>query len=286
MEIPNLIRTLSYMPLWSRTLRALGLGVVAREWYWRAAQQRHGVISVKVAGIRCQFRVRNADELRAVEKEVLGERKPLEVILSYLGPGDVVYEVGAGAGGVTLFLAKAGAKVFAFEPSTGNRTRLVENLRLNQVSSVHVFATALGECDQEIPFYDGSGRLDFSATPLPSSSMQTSRELIKLIRGDHFRVSNGLPMPRAVHIDVEGYEYAVIKGLRETLKHEHCLLVACEVHAGLLPDGMGEEDIVASLESLGFQMVQGYVSHGAHILVGRKSDFSRPPKNVTRNHEF
>jgi FkbM family methyltransferase len=267
----GLIKNLSYRSPVGWAIRAFGLQHVARNWYWRVARPNGGVLPVEVRGTTAQFFARNTDELRTVEKEVLGERHALELLLSFLGPGDVVYEVGAGVGVVTVFLARSGAKVFAFEPMRGNYERLAENLGLNRIGEVQVFRVALGEWDGKAILYGGHKGVDFSASLLPSASNRMRQELVKVVEGDHFRKTQGLPLARAVHMDVEGYEYAAIRGLRETLKHAHCGLLALEIHPGLLPSEITSEHVVSLLKSLGFVTIDSYVSYSAHLLIARKA---------------
>jgi methyltransferase FkbM-like protein len=75
---------------------------------------------------------------------------------------------------------------------------------------------------------------------------------VGVVAGDRFRQLKGLPIPRAVKIDVEGHEYAVLQGLHDTLSQPACELVCCEVHPKLLPSGRSLETVSGLLESLGF----------------------------------
>jgi Methyltransferase FkbM domain len=59
-------------------------------------------------------------------------------------------------------------------------------------------------------------------------------------------------MPHAVKIDVEGFEYAVLRGLCGTLASPTCRLICIEIHPEALPSGVGAETITELLRSLGF----------------------------------
>ena len=58
-----------------------------------------------------------------------------------------------------------------------------------------------------------------------------------------------LRWPNVIKIDVEGYEYMVIKGLENTLRKESCKLVCCEVHPTLLTVGTTPNMVLDLLKS-------------------------------------
>jgi hypothetical protein len=67
-----------------------------------------------------------------------------------------------------------------------------------------------------------------------------------------------LPLPRVVKIDVEGYEYQVIRGLRKTLCDEKSQIVCCEIHPTMLPPDIEPEMVIELLESCGFNRIETY----------------------------
>ena len=67
-----------------------------------------------------------------------------------------------------------------------------------------------------------------------------------------------MPIANAVKIDVEGYEYSVIKGLEKILTSSACRVLCCEIHVGLFPEGITEEKIMETIKSFGFVKINTF----------------------------
>ena len=89
--------------------------------------------------------------------------------------------------------------------------------------------------------------------------------------GDSFRESKKLPMPAVVKIDVEGFEYHVLQGLRHTLAHSECRLLCCEVHTQLVPKDISSERILGFVRSLGFSRTETYNRYDTFHLLASKA---------------
>ena len=79
-----------------------------------------------------------------------------------------------------------------------------------------------------------------------------------------------LPIPKAVKIDVEGYEFHVIRGLSRTLRNALCRLLCCEIHPAFLPSGTTPQLIIAEVKSLGFTDIVLRERHGQIHMVASK----------------
>ncbi len=209
-----------------------------------------------------------------MESEILVEKEALKLLVSTLRAGDVFYEIGASAGIFTVLLAKAGAQVFAFEPMSENYDRLQENLELNGIINVHSFRMGLADWNGEGRlFVAGQNGISLGARLLGAPTGRGRYEVVEVHEGDQLREVENLPCPRAVHIDVEGYEYAVIRGLRQTLGEPACRLVCCEIHPALLPKGIEPDAVLGLLRSLGFGRIDTHVRNNAFHLVAYKAGF-------------
>ena len=77
----------------------------------------------------------NEGEARATLHEIFVDKLYLQGGVSIL-PGDIVLDVGANIGVFTLFAAKQGAQVYAYEPVPPTFEVLQHNIRLHRLDSV------------------------------------------------------------------------------------------------------------------------------------------------------
>ncbi len=258
MGMAKSVRGLSYRPWLVKTVRALGLRPLARKWYYRWVAPPGGFLHLECGGISASFIARRPDQLRALEAGRFAEQRILEVLLRTLQPGDTFYDIGSHVGLFTVFLAKAVAergRVIAFEPESRSYDDLQQNVKLNRLTNVRLFRKALGDRAGEGKLFIGEVVANFSLIPSaivgpPAGS--APHQVVDVVEGDSFVRLENLPPPRAVKIDVEGYEYAVLSGLRHTLAQPGCQLLCCEVHPTLTPPEMEPDKVLDLIKSLGF----------------------------------
>lgn len=171
-------------------------------------------------GIDAYGRMRIREWLRRFDTEYVRQRaKALDFYRQFISNGDLVIDVGAHVGERTAIFRELGARVIAVEP----QLECVEILRsrFSRDDRVIVLPVALGETEGEQPM--------FVADALTISSM--SPDWIEAVKGsgrfsDHqWNAVRRVPVttldkliehygrPSFVKIDVEGYEFNVMKGL-------------------------------------------------------------------------
>ena len=167
----------------------------------------------------------------------------MELFAELVRPGDVVWDVGAHHGFVTLCAARrvgpAGA-VHAFEPSARNRALLRRHVRWNRLGNVTVHPFALSDYDGEASF-GGSGTSKTYAFGRGSETVP--------VRTAATLVTQGIcPPPTFMKLDVEGAEADALVGALGVLPRSARLLIA--VHGR-------EADQRSSqlLQCLGFELV-------------------------------
>jgi FkbM family methyltransferase len=250
-----------------RTARALGLRGVARKLFYLAERPRNGILQINALGTSAKFYVRSPEELRMLQKAGTGhwEKVVMEFLKERLSPGDVAYDIGSNIGLYAVLLGKWVGEtglVIGFEPQQKNYDHLLENLRANSLNQVRTYRVALGDCDGEGKLYGGDDLL--FANLLSPRESKAGYEVVKIVEGDSFREAEKLPIPRALKIDVEGYEYSVLLGLKETIQSPVCQFVTCEVHPTLMPEGVTPEKVFDLLRSCGFRQIS---KHGADSMV-------------------
>ena len=240
------------------------------------SRPKNNILGINLSGLAVKFYVKNPDELRLVESVTgdEGEKKVIESLISFLKYGDVVYDIGANIGVYSAILAKAigsNGKIIAFEPEKRSMVRLKENIKLNKLDNIIVINKALGEEAGTLKLYIGETTGNFSLVNIYDK--KTESEIVEIVKGDDFIRQQNLPTANVVKIDVEGYEYSVLKGLEKTLANPDCRTICCEIHIGLLPDRVTEEKIIELIKSFGFQKLNTFKrGFSAYHIIAEKNE--------------
>ena len=171
----------------------------------------------------------------------------MQLIEDLIQPGDVMYDIGAHHGYVTLAASrKVGARgaVHAFEPSEMNRGRLSRHVVWNKLSNVSVHPYALSDFDGESSF-GGLGTSKMFA-------MGSGDEMVQVRSGESLVQRNVCGAPDFVKIDVEGAEADTLRGLLPTLSSSARLFIA-------MHNSDADAKSTAMLDGLGFTC---FASHG------------------------
>ena len=139
-----------------------------------------------------------------------------------------ILDIGAHIGLVTLPLSQAvgdSGRVFAFEPSTANRTVLERHLALNAIGNVAVIDTLVGDRDiEDVVLYEHDGVSGMNTrAPVKSGEIYRETRHPQCTLDTFCRTRN--IRPDIIKIDVEGAEFAVLEGAREILTAARPLLV-------------------------------------------------------------
>ena len=175
----------------------------------------------------------------------------------YLKKGDVFLDIGANIGIHSLFAAsllEETGKVYSFEPIPRLAHQLQKSIELNSFSNIKVCNFALGEHDEEektIYIRDenigGSSLFRFENIELVKV---IGTEKVALKQLDSFLADATINI---IKIDVEGFEYEVLKGATKILQQNHPIIFM--EYSPIFYSQESEKksyDIIIFLESLGY----------------------------------
>lgn len=131
-------------------------------------------------------------------------------------------DIGANRGVYTLALAKKFERVFAFEPSP----ELVRKIRALNLSNVTVLEAAASISNGSSTFYlDRREGLDGIGSSLAKLKDIDATEIrVRTVSIDDFCAENKCS-PSFIKVDVEGHEYSVLMGARQTIEKLKPVLV-------------------------------------------------------------
>lgn len=178
-------------------------------------------------------------------------------IEEYVGPGDVLYDVGANVGAYTLLAAVAvpGTRVVSFEPSPANFAALCANVELNSVSErVIPVPLALGDRPRSAPL-DGDAAVPGSSPRVGDAVPSKEATMVLVDRLDDVVRRFDLPTPNHLKLDVDGGELAVLAGGQRLLASDGLRSAMIEL------DRESSGDVVDHLVGLGFKLVERVFGH-------------------------
>jgi FkbM family methyltransferase len=170
-------------------------------------------------------------------------------------------DVGANQGEFALFVSKRLPKgrVLAFEPMSMFFDRLQDNVRINNLSNIRSFKLGLSDHNGEVPIYfnaDNTSNHEGLASLYPLDSKNESRELIHLATMDDVVARESIGRIDFIKIDVEGSEWAVLRGAGKILKEFKPALMVELNSETAAKAGYNVADMVSWLMDLGYQPYQ------------------------------
>jgi FkbM family methyltransferase len=252
MQIPKVVRRLTYSSVACACIRGLGLRKLAQSAY-AGLQGNPGSLKLSLGDVEVNFAARTPHELRCVEGTWFLEEKMVRGVLSGLRAGDTFLDAGSNLGLFSMFAAKAvgpEGTVVAFEPETVAYGRVSENIRINGFQNVQLFKMALSDERTKKKLILGD----------PESVMQSAHlgegdgpsEIVESTEYDRLAQEKSLQTPRVVKMDIEGHEFAALRGMQATLSNPHCIAFFGEVHPLNLPQGVRAADVIGLIKSFGF----------------------------------
>jgi FkbM family methyltransferase len=174
-----------------------------------------------------------------------------EALRQLLDPGDTYIDVGANIGMHSLFASRLvgpAGMVLAFEPHPESFQQLSAHIAMNRIHWCEPLNVALSDCSAATILRQAE---EHSGTATLREGVSGRTFTINTRVGDDVLAEREFPGKSILKVDVEGYEFHVLRGLRRTLERVHAAWV--EVTPEWL-SAMGEraEDLYRYMAGLGF----------------------------------
>lgn len=138
-----------------------------------------------------------------------------------LKPGCIAMDIGANIGLQSLRMSACvskDGKIFAFEPLTHLQEKLKNNIVLNNVSNIVVFPYALSDNVRDEEFKINKGVWNQGTFSIDHKGTGGESQLVAIRVADELPEIRRLDRLDLIKIDVEGFEYPVLRGLKNTLQ--------------------------------------------------------------------
>lgn len=189
------------------------------------------------------------------------EFNEMRFLNTFLEESMVFVDVGANQGEFSLFAAKRLQKgmVLAFEPTSFFFERLNTNIKLNGIGNIKHYKLGLSDHAGEVPiFFNEDNALNHEglASLYPVNQKEAEVEMISVGLLDDIVVRDCIPRVDFIKIDVEGSEWAVLKGSRHVLnKYKPALMIELNDHTAAMA-GYTVNDMMAWLREFGYEPYQ------------------------------
>jgi FkbM family methyltransferase len=235
----------------------------ALRWKYREALRHEGPAVVEDAfGFR--FVLQPYERPLALQLlERAHDRVVLRAMQRLIRPGDVVLDVGAHVGEISVPAARlcgAQGKVYAFEPVEESCARFMENAALNGCENILLQRTAAGERTGTVTMnvfpaaysaWSGRGEPVYANNGVPVA--KSRRVEVPCTTLDEFCAAQGIARISFLKVDVEGYERDVFHGAERLLKERKIDSICFEIsQIPLQGAGRTAREVFETLETAGY----------------------------------
>jgi FkbM family methyltransferase len=157
-------------------------------------------------------------------------------IKEFISPSDTVFDIGANAGLLSLPIAKhivPNGTVYSFEPDPELYVQLCENIELNNLQNIIVEQSALQDdaslkiikLHKRRAIHD-DGRTNFGLSTIQNNvEYVVGSHFVPTTTIDNFVISKNISNINLIKIDVEGAEFKVMNGARNSIRNFHPIIV-------------------------------------------------------------
>lgn len=184
-----------------------------------------------------------------IENEVyyygIYEAGVINVLKNFLKPGDIFFDIGTNLGIISLTASKFvgdKGKVYSFEPEPTIFSKFKKNISFNNINNIQAFNFGLGSKNEKIPLYYNE---EYGNAGLVKSGFVKCIEREARIEVlDEFVSKKNIDNIKMMKIDVEGWEFEVLKGAEKLLKSKNAPILCIEYFEHLLMQKGNPLDII------------------------------------------
>ena len=223
----------------------------------------------------------NLDDI-GISRELLlkgiHERNSTNQFKKEIKEGMSLLEIGANIGYYTLIAARIIKKkghIYAFEPSPQNTRFLVANIYTNGLENiVEVHREGVADKTGKLPFflYTKSNLCSFAKREPEEDIKQTGKIIVDVTTVDKFLGNRKIDYLR---MDIEGFEYEAIKGMKNTLENKERSPkgMFIEMHSALLrKNGYSANEFINTLAAYGYSVKKSFYRGRADISANSTND--------------
>lgn len=253
------LRTLAAAVRWVPINRRVKAPFIARSLVLRSLRMSHEFTSKRI-GVRWSARGFPDLLTRHMMFEGCYQEDVLATLRATLRPGDVLYDVGAHHGLMSVIGSLAVGpigRVVSFEPNPTAREHLHEHLRLNGCANVTVEPLAVYDRAGSFDFYVQTGNVSWNSSLVrdfadPKGTIAPIK--VPTVTLDSYVASAKL-VPNLVKIDVEGSELSILKGATGTIEAHQPILVLEFNPKAATAAGTSIDELVRWLAGVGYRLI-------------------------------
>jgi FkbM family methyltransferase len=208
----------------------------------------------------------------------------IRILPHVIGPGDVVFDIGANIGKFTSLsssLIGPDGALYAFEPVDLPRKVLSRMVALKRLHQVRVFASAVSNVSRRskmvVPMKDGWKPNAMIAYALPHHykvrEKVESTQDVEMTTLDGFCAAESVQRVDFIKCDTEGHEFNVLSGGKKTLRKHHPT-VFCEIEEAYCKrNGVRPSQIFKFMAGLGYR---GFLADESGQALNKVSGYQKP----------
>jgi FkbM family methyltransferase len=223
--------------------------------YYYIVGRKQRTIQIKISDQCFVMALNPRDKGLSKELSLYGIREPhtTNLMSAIIKDDDIVIDIGANIGYYALLESKLAPHgfVYAIEPVRENFDYLKINVDLNKCTNIKLFNCAVSDKGGTGVIFVPERRNCASLSEASNEGM-FRQENVPLTALDSFVDEHVKRCPTLVRMDVEGYEYQIIKGASHVLEKSNPLKIVAELHPSLMSES-AYTDMLNILERQGFK---------------------------------